>query len=326
MAEVLTSANIDQSVLWNKPIAVLGYGSQGRAHALNLRDSGVDVRIGLRAGAPTAERAREDGMRVVEVGVAVGEAALIAMLVPDTAAPAVFRDWVAPHLVRGDAVLFAHGFNVQYSTVDIPDFVDVIMVAPKAPGHAVRTTFNDGHGVPCLTAVWQDATGRAGELANAYADAIGAGRAGILATTFAEETETDLFGEQAVLVGGITGLIRTAFDVLVDAGYQPESAYFECLHELKLVVDLIHEHGLAGMYRFISDTAEFGDYHTAGQPVWGQVRAHMAGLLSEIRDGRFARTWLAEDAAGRPAFLAARKAAADHAIERVGERLRRLTR
>ncbi|MTD56058.1 ketol-acid reductoisomerase [Amycolatopsis sp. RM579] len=326
MAQVLTSADIDQTILLEKPVAVLGYGSQGRAQALNLRDSGVDVRVGLRDGAPSAERARDDGMRVVDVPTAVAEATLVAMLIPDTAAPAVFREWVAPDLARGDAVLFAHGFNVHYSTVDIPATVDVIMVAPKAPGHAVRTTFADGHGVPCLTAVSQDFTGQATELANAYADAIGGGRAGILATTFAEETETDLFGEQSVLVGGVTGLIRTAFEVLVDAGYQPESAYFECAHELKLVVDLIYEHGLAGMYRFISDTAEFGDYHTANRPVWSQVRAHFTGLLQEIQDGRFARTWIAEDESGRAMFLAARKAAAGHPIEEVGERLRGLTR
>jgi ketol-acid reductoisomerase len=311
-------------VLATRKVGVIGYGSQGRAQALNLRDSGVDVRIGLRPGSPTAKQAQEDGVRVTTVAGAAAEADVVVLLIPDTEQPAVFADEICAALRPDDLVLFAHGFNIRYGRLLPPPDVDVAMVAPKAPGHAVRATYTAGRGVPCLAAVHQDVTGDAWHITGAYADAIGGGRAGILRTTFAEETETDLFGEQAVLVGGLTGLIRTSFEVLVEAGYQPESAYFECVHELKLVVDLVHEHGLAGMREFISDTAEFGDYVVASRPIWAEVRRHMAVLLDGIRDGTFAEQWVAEDRNGRPTFRAARAAAEQHPLEAVGRTLREL--
>ncbi|CAL9396657.1 ketol-acid reductoisomerase [Streptomyces lavenduligriseus] len=314
----------DRAALRTRRVAVLGYGSQGRAQALNLRDSGIDVVIGLRPGSAGASRAAEDGLRVRTVAEAVAGADLVAVLVPDTAQPALYEEEIRPALAPGALLLFAHGFNVHYRRITAPEGVDVAMVAPKAPGHAVRSTYTEGRGVPCLVAVEQDATGDAWSLARAYGDAIGGGKAGLLPTTFAEETETDLFGEQAVLVGGVTGLVKTAYETLVDAGYQPESAYFECVQELKLVVDLIHDHGIAGMRTFISDTAEYGDYWTADRPVWAAVRKHMNELLADIRSGAFAAQWVSEDERGRPAFAAARAEAAAHPAEAVGSRLRKL--
>ena len=309
-------------VLAGRRVAVLGFGSQGRAQAHNLRDSDIEVTIGLRPESAGVAAARDAGFAVASTEAACVAADVIVMLVPDTHSPAVYRDAVLPSLQAGHALVFAHGFAVHFGQIAPPPDVDVVMVAPKAPGRDVRETFTRGGGCPALVAVHQDATGGAWPLTLDYADAIGATMAGALETTFAEETETDLFGEQAVLVGGVTALIRTAFEVLVDAGYQPESAYFECLHELKLTVDLIQRHGLAAMPDHISDTAEYGGYSRGGRLVNGHVRRRMQEILAEIRSGAFAREWIAEDGSGRPRFTTARTAAHVHPIEIVGAGLR----
>ena len=313
---------VEQGVLSGQTVAVLGYGSQGRAQALNLRDSGVDVVVGLRNGSGSAARAAADGLTALPVADAVQRAAVVAMLMPDPAQPVLFADVVQPHLRPGAALLFSHGFNVRYGTIQPPPGVDVLLVAPKAPGAMVRETYQRGQGVPCLLAVHNDATGRARAVATDYAGAIGGAREGLLWTTFAEETETDLFGEQAVLCGGVTALVKAAFETLTNAGYQPEVAYYECLHELKLIVDLLYRGGVAEMRRTVSDTARYGDVSRGPRVVDRHVREAMAAILSEVRDGTFAREWLAEDAAGRPRLreLVARDDA--HLLEQTGRKLR----
>jgi len=305
-------------------VAVIGYGSQGHAHALNLRDSGVEVEVGLREGSPSWAKAEEEGLTVRTVAEAVDGAQLVALLLPDQVQPTVWQEAVEPNLASGAGVLFAHGFNVHYGRIAPAPGHDVIMVAPKGPGHIVRRIFEQGYGTPALVAVAQDATGHALELALAYAQGLGATRAGVIETTFMEETETDLFGEQAVLCGGVTELIRLGFETLVEAGYQPEIAYYECLHELKLIVDLIYEGGLAGMRWSISDTAEYGDLTRGPQVVDDHVRENMRRLLADIREGGFAREWIAEMDAGEPQLRGLRTRAAEERIETVGAELRAL--
>jgi len=310
--------------LSGKTVAVIGYGSQGHAHALNLRDSGVRVVVGLREGSPSWKEAEEAGLEVLPVAEAAARGDIIAVLIPDQAQPKVYREKIAPHLSPGKCLLFAHGFNIHYGQIVPPSNVDVIMVAPKAPGHRVREVFAEGGGTPGLLAVYQDATGKAKELALAYAKGIGCTRAGVIETTFAEETETDLFGEQVVLCGGVTALIKAAFEVLVEAGYQPEIAYFECLHELKLIVDLIQQGGLTYMRHSISDTAEYGDYVAGPRIVTEETKQEMRRILREVQDGTHARNWILENMAGRPFFNAMRKKEREHPIEEVGRKLRRM--
>jgi ketol-acid reductoisomerase len=305
-------------------VAVIGYGSQGHAHALNLRDSGVDVEVGLREGSPSRAAAEEAGLAVGTPAGAARGAQLVALLMPDQVQPHVYEQELAPSLAPDAAVLFAHGFNVHYGRIAPEPGHDVVMVAPKGPGHIVRRLFEQGLGTPALVAVAQDASGQAFELALAYGAAIGAGRAGMLRTTFAEETETDLFGEQAVLCGGVTELVRAGFETLVEAGYQPEIAYYECLHELKLIVDLIWESGLTGMRHSISDTAEYGDLTRGERVVDEHVRASMRKLLDDIRGGVFAKEWIAEMDAGEPHLAELRAQASDQLIEQVGRELRGL--
>src|SRR5271166_2239655 len=322
MATLYYEKDADPSLIQGRKVAILGYGSQGHAHALNLSESGVDVRVGLRHDSSSKQKAEEAGLRVTTVAQAAAEADLIMILLPDTEQKAVYDAEVAPHLEQGDALMFAHGFNIRFGQIVPPEGVDVAMVAPKSPGHLVRRTYTEGGGVPSLIAVHQDATGKARELALSYAHGIGATRAGVLDTTFAEETETDLFGEQVVLCGGLTSLVTASFETLVNAGYQPESAYFECLHELKLIVDLMYEQGIAGMRYSISDTAEYGDL-TRGPMVINQaVREEMSRILGEIRDGSFAEEWIAENRAGRPRFKELQEQGRQHQIEKVGAELR----
>ncbi len=322
MATLYYESDADPALIRARKVAVLGYGSQGHAHARNLADSGVDVRVGLREGSASRKKAEEAGLRVTSVADAVAEADVVVMLLPDTEQKAVYDAEVAPHLQAGDCLVFAHGFNIRFGQVVPPDDVDVAMVAPKGPGHLVRRTFTEGAGVPSLVAVHQDATGKCHALALSYADALGATRAGVLDTTFAEETETDLFGEQAVLCGGMTALVTAGFETLVEAGYQPESAYFECLHEMKLIVDLMYEQGISGMRYSISDTAEYGDLTRGPRVVGEHVRAEMRRLLADIRDGSFAEEWIEENRAGRPNFLKLREEGKRHPIELVGAQLR----
>jgi ketol-acid reductoisomerase len=312
----------DQALVRSRAVAVIGYGSQGHAHALNLRDSGIDVRVGLRETSPSRAKAEAEGLRVLSPAAAAAEADLVMMLLPDTEQASVYESEIAPNLNDGDALFFAHGFNIRFGLINPPPGVDVGMVAPKGPGHLVRRTFTDGGGVPSLIAVSTDASGKAMQLALAYADALGATRAGVLETTFEEETETDLFGEQVVLCGGVTALVQAGFETLVEAGYQPESAYFECLHELKLIVDLMYEQGISGMRFSVSDTAEYGDMTRGPRIIDEHVREEMRRILEEIRDGRFAAEWVAEDRAGRPTYRALREKAKTHQIEEVGARLR----
>jgi ketol-acid reductoisomerase len=318
MAKVLREGDLG---LLSGKVAVLGYGSQGHAHALNLHDSGVDVVVGLRDGSSSRPAAEEAGLEVASPAEAVEDAQLVAFLLPDQVQPAVYEQ-VAPHLDPDATLLFAHGFNIHYERIAPPAGHDVIMVAPKGPGHIVRRIFTEGYGTPALIAVAQDASGNARETALAYAQGIGATRAGVIETTFLEETETDLFGEQAVLCGGVTELIRLGFETLVEAGYQPEIAYYECLHELKLIVDLIYESGLAGMRYSISDTAEYGDLTRGPKVVDDHVRENMRRLLADIREGGFAREWIEEMNAGEPHLRELRERAADERIETVGTELR----
>jgi ketol-acid reductoisomerase len=312
----------DLSLIEGRKVAVLGYGSQGHAHALNLRSSGVDVRVGLREGSSSFAKAEAAGLRALEIGQACDEADVIMVLLPDTEQARVYKESIEPHLRDGDSLAFAHGFNIHFGQVRPPKGVDVWMIAPKGPGHLVRRTFEDGGGVPALVAVGQDATGKAKEVALSYAKGIGATRAGVLDTTFQEETETDLFGEQVILCGGLTALITAAYETLVEAGYQPESAYFECLHEVKLIVDLIYEGGISNMRFSISDTAEYGDMTRGPRIVTDETRAEMRRILDEIQTGRFAKEWINENQAGRPVFNALRRKSAAHPIETVGEQLR----
>jgi ketol-acid reductoisomerase len=322
MANVYYEKDADRSLIAARKVAIIGYGSQGHAHALNLKDSGVDVRVGLRDGSSSRAKATDAGLKVMAIDEAATEADLIMILLPDTEQKRVYDESIAPHLKGGDAVFFAHGFNVRFGRIAPPDGIDVAMVAPKGPGHLVRRTYVEGGGTPCLIAVAQDATGKAKDLALAYADAIGGARAGVLDTTFEEETETDLFGEQVVLCGGLTALVQAGFETLVDAGYQPESAYFECLHELKLIVDLMYEQGIAGMRYSISDTAEYGDLTRGPRVINDAVRAEMRTILDEIRSGKFADEWIAESEAGRPNYTELQKQGKEHSIEVVGEKLR----
>jgi ketol-acid reductoisomerase len=324
MPEIYYDADASFDPILARRVAVLGYGSQGHAHALSLRDSGADVRIGLPVGSRSRAAAEAEGLRVLTPEDACAEADLVMVLAPDTAQRSLYASAIAPSLREGDALFFAHGFNIRFGYVEPPPFVDVAMVAPKGPGHLVRRQFMEGRGVPCLVAVEQDASGNALPLALSYAKAIGGTRAGALRTTFTEETETDLFGEQAVLCGGASALVQAGFETLVEAGYQPEVAYFECLHELKLIVDLMYEGGLAKMRWSISDTAEYGDYTRGPRVVTSETRAEMRRILDEIRNGEFAREWVAEDDAGRPNYTKLAEEGAQHPIEEVGARLRGL--
>jgi len=322
MANVYYEKDADPSIIAGRKVAVLGYGSQGHAHALNLKESGIDVRVGLREGSSSRAKASEAGLAVTDVATAVAEADVVMMLLPDTEIGPIYDAEVAPNLSDGDALLFAHGFNVRFGYVKAPEGVDVGMVAPKGPGHLVRRTYTEGGGVPCLIAVSQDATGGAKALALSYADAIGGSRAGVLETTFEEETETDLFGEQVVLCGGLTALVQAGFETLVEAGYQPESAYFECLHELKLIVDLMYEQGIAGMRYSISTTAEYGDLTRGPRVINAAVKAEMKKILAEIQSGQFATEFVDEVRSGGSNFNELRAAGKAHQIEQVGAELR----
>jgi ketol-acid reductoisomerase len=321
-ARMYYEADVQAGLLEGVPIAVLGYGSQGHAHALNLRDSGHDVRVGLPASSRSRAAAEAEGLRVLDPGEAVAEADVVMVLAPDTAQKKLFDDHIRDNLRPGNLLLFAHGFTIRFGQIQAPEGVDVGMVAPKGPGHLVRRTFADGQGVPCLVAVEQDATGTAWQRTLAYASGIGGTRAGCLRTTFAEETETDLFGEQAVLCGGISSLVKAGYETLVDAGYQPELAYFEVMHELKLIVDLMYQGGLSYMRYSVSDTAEFGDYVSGPKVVDARTRQTMRGILSDIQDGTFAKRWIAENENGRPDFLEYRDEDHRHPVELVGAELR----
>jgi ketol-acid reductoisomerase len=322
MANVYYEKDADRSKIAGRKVAVLGYGSQGHAHALNLKESGIDVRVGLREGSSSRAKAEAAGLKVLTNAEAAAEADVIMMLLPDTEIAEVYARDVAPNLNEGDALFFAHGFNVRFGYVQAPAGVDVALAAPKGPGHLVRRTYTEGGGVPCLIAVEQDATGGARDLALAYADAIGGTRAGVIETTFTEETETDLFGEQAVLCGGLTALVQAGFETLVEGGYQPEMAYFECLHELKLIVDLMYEEGIAGMRYSISTTAEYGDLVTGPRIITPAVKAEMKNVLDDITSGRFAEQFVNEVKSGGSNFDALRRKGAEHQIETVGKELR----
>ena len=322
--DIFYDADADLSIIQGRKVAVIGYGSQGHAHALSLRDSGVDVRIGLPESSRSRAVAEEEGLRVLTPAEASAEADLIMILAPDTKQRTIYADDIAPNLNSGDAIFFGHGFNIRYDLIRPPSDVDVAMVAPKGPGHLVRRQFVDGKGVPCLIAVEQDASGNAQALALFYAAAIGGGRAGVIRTTFTEETETDLFGEQAVLCGGTSALVQAGFETLVEAGYQPEIAYFECLHELKLIVDLMWEKGIYGQRYSCSDTAEYGDLTRGPRIINAGVKDEMRRVLTEIQDGSFAREWIAEDDNGRPNFTKLEDEGKAHQIEQVGAKLRDL--
>ena len=322
MATLYYEKDADPSLIGNRKVAVIGYGSQGHAHALNLRDSGVDVRVGLRPGSSSRAKAEAAGLRALSSAEAAAEADVIMMLAPDTAQQEIYKQDIETNLRPGDVLMFAHGFNIRFGLIDPPEGVDVAMVAPKGPGHLVRRTYEGGGGVPALLAVERDATGKAKALGLSYAWGIGATRAGVLETTFKEETETDLFGEQVVLCGGLTSLIKAGFDTLVEAGYQPESAYFECLHEVKLIVDLIYEHGITGMRYSISTTAEYGDMTRGPRLINGSVRAEMKQILADIQSGAFAQEWVKENRDGLPNYHRLQKEGAEHPVEKVGAQLR----
>ena len=324
MAEMFYDADADLSVIQDRQVAVIGYGSQGHAHALSLRDSGVDVRVGLRPGSKSWAKAEAEGLRVVDVAQAVEEADLIMILAPDQYQRHIYAESIEPNLVPGDALFFAHGFNIRFGYIKPPAGVDVCMVAPKGPGHLVRREYAEGRGVPVIVAVEKDESGNAWQLALSYAKAIGGLRAGGIKTTFTEETETDLFGEQAVLCGGMSKLVQTGFEVLTEAGYQPEVAYFECLHELKLIVDLMYEGGIAKQRWSVSDTAEYGDYVSGPRVVDASVKEHMKEVLADIQSGAFAKRFIDDQDAGAVEFKALREQAEKHPIEAVGRELRGL--
>ncbi len=315
-------ADADLDLLKGKTVAVIGYGSQGHAHSLNLRDSGAEVLVGLRPGSASADAARLEELEVVPPEEAAERGDVVMMLVPDELQAELYREKIEPGLRPGNALMFAHGFSVHFGQVVAPEGVDVIMVAPKGPGHLVRRTYTEGQGTPALLAVQTDATGDAKALGLAYAKGIGSTRAGVIETTFAAETETDLFGEQAVLCGGLSALVRAGFDTLVEAGYDPELAYFECAHELKLIVDLIYEKGISGMRHSISNTAEYGDITRGERIITDETRAEMRRILAEIQSGQFAKEWLTENQVGRPVYNAVGRRQADHQVEEVGKRLR----
>jgi ketol-acid reductoisomerase len=323
MAKLYYDQDADLSLLEGKTIAVIGYGSQGHAHALNARDSGMKVVVGLHEGSRSRAKAETDGLEVMSVADASRAADVVMVLIPDTIQKEVYEQHIGPNLKPGAMLMFAHGFNIHFDQIVPPDNIDVTMIAPKAPGHRVREVFIEGAGVPGLLAVAQDASGKARDVALAYARAIGCTRAGVIETTFKEETETDLFGEQVVLCGGVTALIRASFETLVKAGYQPEIAYFECLHELKLIVDLLYEGGLSYMWYSVSDTAEYGGY-VVGDDFENAVKEEMAGVLQRIQDGTFAKKWIAENEAGRPEFTPRRRREHDLLLEKVGTDLRQM--
>ncbi|WP_437516937.1 ketol-acid reductoisomerase [Sorangium sp. So ce1099] len=324
MAKIFYDNDADLSLIQSKKIAIVGYGSQGHAHALNLRDSGATVIVALPEGSKSRPKAQAAGLQVATVSEAAKAADVIMILAPDTSQPRIYNEQIAPHLGQGKTLMFAHGFNIRFNTITPPPSVDVSMIAPKGPGHRVRETYEAGGGVPALLAVHQDASGKAEAQALAYAKGIGATRAGVLTTTFAEETETDLFGEQAVLCGGASELVKAGFETLVNAGYQPEIAYFECLHELKLIVDLMYRGGLNYMRYSISDTAEHGDYVSGPRVITDQTRAEMKRILGEIQSGEFARKWIAENEQGRPNFEATRAKEREQRLEVVGANLRKM--
>src|SRR5437660_3736085 len=322
MANLYYDNSADLSLIQRKKVAIIGYGSQGHAHALNLRDSGVSVRVGLQAGSASIAKAQKEGLTVNTPAEAAAWADVIMILAPDTKQPKLYRDSIAPHLTVGKTLMFAHGFNIRFGAIKPPANVDVSMIAPKSPGHRVREVFTEGGGTPALVAIHKDATGKAKQRALAYAKGIGCTRAGVLETTFAEETETDLFGEQAVLCGGVSALVKAGFETLTKAGYQPELAYFECLHELKLIVDLMYRGGLNYMRYSVSDTAEQGDYSAGPRIITKQTREEMRKILAEIRNGTFAKAWIAENEKGCPNFLATRQREQQNPIEQLGPKLR----
>lgn len=322
MAKMYYENDADFSFIADKTIGIIGYGSQGHAHALNLKDSGMNVRVGLYQGSESWQKAEKDGLQVGLVSEIAKDSDIIMMLIPDHVMAEIYLSSIEPYLVTGKTLMFAHGFNIHYETIIPPERVDVSMVAPKAPGHRMREVFTKGSGVPGLLAIHQDSSGEAREIGLAYARGIGCMRAGVLDTTFKEETETDLFGEQSVLCGGVTALIKAAFETLVEAGYQPESAYFECMHELKLIVDLLYQGGMGYMRFSVSDTAEYGDYSRGPVIVDQHVKENMRKVLDQIQDGSFAREWLAENDEGRPRFNRLRKENTEHQIESVGKDLR----
>jgi ketol-acid reductoisomerase len=321
-AKMYYDGDCDVNIIKNRKVAIIGYGSQGHAHALNLKESGVPVVVGLREGSSSAAKAQAAGLTVKSIADAAKWADVVMLTMPDTEQKATYTESIKRYMKPGKALAFAHGFNVRFKRIKPPKGVDVIMIAPKGPGHLVRRTYTEGGGVPALIAVEQDATGNAKAVALSYASAIGGGRAGIIETTFAEETETDLFGEQVVLCGGLTELVRNGFETLVEAGYQPEMAYFECLHEVKLIVDLMYEEGIAGMRYSISDTAEYGDVTRGPRIITPTTKKQMQKILKEIQTGKFAKEWIAESESGRAKFNELRAAGAAHQIEEVGKRLR----
>lgn len=324
MTNIYYQSDCELSMLQGKRIAIIGYGSQGHAHALNLKESGMEVAVGLYEGSASRETAQNAGLTVMTTSEAAQWADIIMMLVPDEKQADIYQNEIAPYLVEGNTLAFAHGFNIHFQQIQPPRGVDVIMVAPKGPGHTVRSEYVQGRGVPCLIAVFQDASGRAKDVALAYAAGIGGARAGVLETTFRSETETDLFGEQAVLCGGVCALMTAGYEVLTEAGYDPENAYFECIHEMKLIVDLIYHGGFSEMRRSISDTAEFGDYEIGKRIITDDVKQEMKRVLSEIQDGTFARNWITENKVGRPHFSAERRLHAEHPLEKVGKELRKM--
>lgn len=324
MAKMFYEKDTNLGLLQGKKIAVIGFGSQGHAHALNLHESGVDVIVGLYEGSKSWNKAKEAGLEVTTTSEAAKNADIIIILVPDEKQAKLYREEIELYLEEGNALVFAHGFNIHFKQIVPPSNVDVFMIAPKGPGHMVRKTYTEGSGVPCLIAVEQDYSGKAKDLALAYANGIGGARAGVLETTFKDETETDLFGEQAVLCGGITALIKAGFETLVEAGYAPENAYFECMHEMKLIVDLMYQGGMAAMRYSISDTAEYGDYVTGSRIITDETKKEMKQVLTEIQNGTFAKKWLLENQVGRPTFNAMRRMEAEHPIEKVGKELREM--
>ena len=324
MAKMFYEKDTNLGLLQGKKVAVIGFGSQGHAHALNLHESGVDVVVGLYEGSKSWDKVKEAGLEVATTAEATKKADIIMILVPDEKQAKLYREEIAPYLEEGNALVFAHGFNIHFKQIVPPSNVDVFMIAPKGPGHMVRRTYTEGSGVPCLIAVEQDYSGKAKDLALAYANGIGGARAGVLETTFKDETETDLFGEQAVLCGGVTALIKAGFETLVEAGYAPENAYFECMHEMKLIVDLMYQGGMAAMRYSISDTAEYGDYVTGSRIITDETKKEMKQVLTEIQDGTFAKKWLLENQVGRPTFNAMRRMEAEHPIEKVGKELREM--
>ncbi|MCG8501188.1 MAG: ketol-acid reductoisomerase [Firmicutes bacterium] len=324
MAKMYYDSDCNLDLLKGKTVAVIGYGSQGHAHALNLHESGVDVVVGLYEGSKSWKLAEEAGLKVAVAFDAAAQADVIMILINDEKQAQLYKESIEPNLKAGKAIVFAHGFNIHFGQIVPPEDVDVFMVAPKGPGHTVRSQYQEGKGVPCLIAVYQDATGRAKDVGLAYAKGIGGARAGILETTFKEETETDLFGEQAVLCGGVSELMKAGFEVLVEAGYQPESAYFECLHEMKLIVDLVNQGGLSYMRYSISDTAEYGDYSIGKRIITEDTKNEMRKVLKEIQDGTFAKNWIIENRVNRPGFNARRRMEQEHQIEVVGKELRKM--